>query len=66
MAMDNAEAESILYVTRSRGSSGNLREVDLNETPSMRTRKLQLKLQALVKTGMPNSSSPFYGHDLFC
>lgn len=49
VAMDNAEAESTLLY----GSYlANLREVDLNETPSVRTRKLQLRLHALQKTGM--------------
>ena len=45
VAWENAEAES--------GLIGNLREVDLNETPSMRARKLQLRLQALAKAGIP-------------
>ena len=39
----------------SKGSSGNLREVDLNETPSRRTQRLQVKLQALMKTGTHDS-----------
>ncbi|XP_050380231.1 BTB/POZ domain and ankyrin repeat-containing protein NPR1-like [Argentina anserina] len=34
----------------SKGSSGNLREVDLNETPSVRSKRLKEKLQALIKT----------------
>ncbi|XP_054818765.1 BTB/POZ domain and ankyrin repeat-containing protein NPR1-like [Prosopis cineraria] len=50
VAMDNAEAESTLYANPSRGSSCHLREVDLNETPYMRNRKLQLRLQSLMKT----------------
>ncbi|KAI9114267.1 hypothetical protein K1719_014917 [Acacia pycnantha] len=50
VAIDNAEVESTLYPVPPRGSNGNLREVDLNETPSMRTRKLQLRLQSLLKT----------------
>lgn len=53
--------------TASRGSSGNLREVDLNETPSGRTKRLQKNLQALIRTGMivipltciPNSTINF-------
>ncbi|PRQ52158.1 putative NPR1/NIM1-like protein [Rosa chinensis] len=31
-------------------SSGNLREVDLNETPSVRSERLHEKLRALIKT----------------
>ncbi|KAM1919908.1 hypothetical protein ACFX15_023788 [Malus domestica] len=37
-------------LTASRGSSGNLREVDLNETPSGRTKRLQTRMQALLNT----------------
>nr|AHA43769.1 NPR3 [Morus alba var. multicaulis] len=55
LAMEMADAHSTsMYVatglSRSRGSSGNLREVDLNETPSVRTKRLQARLQALIKT----------------
>ena len=53
--MDNAEVDSTsLYATSSalKRSSGNLK-VDLNETPAVRTKNLQLRLQALQKTGMP-------------
>ncbi|XAR56147.1 hypothetical protein NMG60_11036504 [Bertholletia excelsa] len=34
----------------SRGSSGNLREVDLNETPIMRNKRLLSRMEALTKT----------------
>ncbi|CAN1282139.1 BTB/POZ domain and ankyrin repeat-containing protein NPR1 [Linum perenne] len=34
-----------------KGSSGNLREVDLNETPVMQKRRLLSRLEALKKTG---------------
>ncbi|KAK7300198.1 hypothetical protein RJT34_11035 [Clitoria ternatea] len=53
VAIENAEADSsLLYANSlaSRGSNGNLKEVDLNETPSVRTRKLQQRLHALMKT----------------
>lgn len=55
VAMENAEADSTsLYANSSalKGSSGILKEVDLNETPSVRTKKLQLRMHALLKTGM--------------
>lgn len=35
----------------SKSSSGNLREVDLNEIPSEQVKRLQMRLQALQKTG---------------
>ncbi|KAK7276734.1 hypothetical protein RIF29_17879 [Crotalaria pallida] len=53
VAMENAEADSTsLYAssTALKRSSGNLKEVDLNETPSVRTKKLQLRLHSLLKT----------------
>lgn len=50
MAADSTSMHSGL--SASRGSSGNLREVDLNETPSGRTKRLQARMQALRKTGM--------------
>ncbi|PQQ10264.1 BTB/POZ domain and ankyrin repeat-containing protein NPR2 [Prunus yedoensis var. nudiflora] len=48
MAADLTSMHSGL--SASRGSSGNLREVDLNETPSGRTKRLQARMQALRKT----------------
>ncbi|XP_061342793.1 BTB/POZ domain and ankyrin repeat-containing protein NPR1-like [Gastrolobium bilobum] len=53
VAIENAEADSTSLYARSsalKGPSGILKEVDLNETPSVRTRKLQLRLHALQKT----------------
>ncbi|VVA29191.1 PREDICTED: regulatory [Prunus dulcis] len=53
LAMEMADACSTSMHTglsTSRGSSGNLREVDLNETPSGRTKRLQARMQALRKT----------------
>lgn len=38
-------------VAAPKGSSGNLREVDLNETPVMQNRRLRSRLEALMKTG---------------
>lgn len=55
LAMDIAHAETTSpYAGRlaSRGSSGNLREVDLNETPIMRQKRLQSRVEALSKTGI--------------
>ncbi|KAH0983762.1 hypothetical protein GBA52_010939 [Prunus armeniaca] len=53
VAMEMADAHSTSVpsgLSASRGSSGNLREVDLNETPSGRTKRLQARMQALRKT----------------
>ncbi|KAL2316836.1 hypothetical protein Fmac_030712 [Flemingia macrophylla] len=54
VAIETAEADSSsLYASSShmnKGPNGNLKEVDLNESPSSRTRKLQLRLHALMKT----------------
>ncbi|XP_027368123.1 regulatory protein NPR3-like [Abrus precatorius] len=52
VAIENAEADSSsLYASSSslKASNGNLK-VDLNETPADRTRKLQLRLNSLIKT----------------
>ncbi|KAH9770547.1 Regulatory protein NPR1 [Citrus sinensis] len=55
VAMHIADADATNFYTglsasKSKGSSGNLKEVDLNETPSMQAKRLQLRLQALLKT----------------
>ncbi|KAJ4728977.1 putative Regulatory protein NPR1 [Melia azedarach] len=55
VAMEIADADSTSFATglspsKSKGSSGNLNQVDLNKTPSMQVRRLQLRLQALLKT----------------
>nr|XP_015880624.2 BTB/POZ domain and ankyrin repeat-containing protein NPR1-like isoform X2 [Ziziphus jujuba var. spinosa] len=53
IAMERADAHSTSTYTglsALRGSNGNLREVDLNETPSVQKKKLQERLQALMKT----------------
>ncbi|XP_062105697.1 BTB/POZ domain and ankyrin repeat-containing protein NPR1-like [Humulus lupulus] len=54
LAMEMADAhETSMYTTSlsgSGGSSGNLKEVDLNERPAERTRRLRARLHALIKT----------------
>ncbi|KAK9924166.1 hypothetical protein M0R45_032549 [Rubus argutus] len=53
LAMEMADADlksGYLGLSGSRSSNGNLHEVDLNETPSVRTKRLQEKSQALMKT----------------
>ncbi|KAM7503013.1 hypothetical protein LguiB_001917 [Lonicera macranthoides] len=53
LAMEIAQANSTLEfagLLASRGSSGNLREVDLNEIPSEQIKRLLSRLQALQKT----------------
>lgn len=58
VAMDatGAELSSIFYaslgLSRSEGLSGNLREVNMNKTPSVQTERLQMRLQTLLETGM--------------
>lgn len=54
LAMDIANAETTSEfsgLSASKGSSGNLREVDLNETPIMQNKRLRSRLEALMKTG---------------
>lgn len=54
LAMDIAHAETTSEfsgLSASKGSSGNLREVDLNETPIMQNKRLRSRLEALMKTG---------------
>ncbi|XP_028062623.1 regulatory protein NPR3-like, partial [Camellia sinensis] len=52
LAMDIAHAETSEFAGRlvSRGSNGNLREVDLNETPLMQNKRLLSRMQTLSKT----------------
>ncbi|XP_022985303.1 BTB/POZ domain and ankyrin repeat-containing protein NPR2-like [Cucurbita maxima] len=53
VAMEIADADSTIAYTglvSSKGSSGNLLKVDLNETPSVGTKRLQSRMQALMKT----------------
>lgn len=54
LAMDIAHAETtseFAGLSASKGSSGTLREVDLNETPIMRNKRLRSRMEALIKTG---------------
>lgn len=54
LAMDIAHAETASEFSRlatSKGSSGNFREVDLNETPIVQKERLCARMNALVKTG---------------
>lgn len=53
VAMEIAHAETapeFALLSASRGSSGNLREVDLNETPIMQKKRLRSKVETLGKT----------------
>ena len=54
LAMDIAHAETtseFAGLSASKGSNGNLREVDLNETPIMQNKRLLSRMEALMKTG---------------
>ncbi|XP_022715434.1 regulatory protein NPR3-like [Durio zibethinus] len=52
LAMDIAHAETTSEFAglSSKGSNGNLRQVDLNETPIMQKNRLLARMQALMKT----------------
>ncbi|PPS03771.1 hypothetical protein GOBAR_AA16907 [Gossypium barbadense] len=53
LAIDIAHAETtseLATVFPSKGSNGNLRQVDLNETPIMQKQRLLARMQALMKT----------------
>ncbi|CAK9165130.1 unnamed protein product, partial [Ilex paraguariensis] len=53
LAMDTANAETtseFAGLLASKGSNGNLREVDLNETPVMQKKRLHSRMEALSKT----------------
>ncbi|KAB5525295.1 hypothetical protein DKX38_023044 [Salix brachista] len=53
LAMDTAHAATASEFTglaASKGSNGNLREVDLNETPVMQNKRLRSRMEALMKT----------------
>lgn len=57
LAMEIANAETtseFAGLSASKGSNGNLREVDLNETPIMQNQRLLSRMQALMKTGISN------------
>lgn len=60
VAMEIADADNTIAYTglvSSKGSSGNLLKVDLNETPSVGTKRLQSRMQALMKTGTSRTLS---------
>ncbi|KAF7842530.1 regulatory protein NPR3 [Senna tora] len=53
LAMDIAHAQTtseFAGLTASKGSNGNLREVDLNETPLVQNKRLLSRMEALMKT----------------
>ncbi|KAK1557135.1 hypothetical protein Q3G72_018753 [Acer saccharum] len=53
LAMDIANTETtseFAGLSAPKGSSGNLREVDLNETPLMQNKRLRSRMEALMKT----------------
>ncbi|KAJ6676323.1 REGULATORY PROTEIN NPR3 [Salix viminalis] len=53
LAMDTAHAATaseFAGLAASKGSNGNLREVDLNETPVMQNKRLRSRMEALMKT----------------
>lgn len=54
LAMEIARADTTFEfsgISASKGSSGNLREVDLNETPIAQNKRLLSRMEALSKTG---------------
>ena len=54
LAMDIAHAATtpeFAGLAASKGSNGNLRQVDLNETPIMQNKRLRSRMEALTKTG---------------
>lgn len=51
LAMEMADAHSTSIYTGLSGSCGNVREVDLNESPEVQKKILEARLQALIKTG---------------
>ncbi|KAH9770553.1 BTB/POZ domain and ankyrin repeat-containing protein NPR2 [Citrus sinensis] len=51
MEIAGADTATGLSALGQKGLSGNLKEIDLNETPSMQAKKRQLRLQTLLKTG---------------
>lgn len=51
MNIANAETSEFAGPSASSGSNGNLREVDLNETPTMQKKRLLSRVESLMKTG---------------
>lgn len=57
LAMEIAHAETtseLAGLLSLKGSSGNLREVDLNETPHMQNKRFLAKMETLSRTGIAN------------
>ncbi|KAM1561487.1 hypothetical protein ACFX1Z_004606 [Malus domestica] len=50
MVIAHAETSEFAAPSSSKGSSGNLMEVDLNETPTVQNKRLHSRLEALMKT----------------
>ncbi|KAH9705987.1 BTB/POZ domain and ankyrin repeat-containing protein NPR2 [Citrus sinensis] len=51
MEIAGADTATGLSALGQKGLSGNLKEIDLNETPSMQAKRRQLRLLTLLKTG---------------
>ena len=52
MEIAGADTATGLSALGQNGLSGNLKEIDLNETPSMQAKRRQLRLLTLLKTGI--------------
>ena len=52
MEIAGADTATGLSALGRKGLSGNLKEIDLNETPSMQAKRRQLRLLTLLKTGI--------------
>ncbi|KDO37994.1 hypothetical protein CISIN_1g0312211mg, partial [Citrus sinensis] len=50
MEIAGADTATSLSALGQKGLSGNLKEIDLNETPSMQVKRRQLRLLTLLKT----------------
>ncbi|KDO38520.1 hypothetical protein CISIN_1g0323182mg, partial [Citrus sinensis] len=50
MEIAGADTATGLSALGQNGLSGNLKEIDLNETPSMQAKRRQLRLLTLLKT----------------
>lgn len=68
LAMDIAHTETTAEfsgLSATKASNGNLRQVDLNETPAMRNKRLCSRMEALMKTGKLHTQNLFYKRHLF-
>ena len=60
LAMEIAHAQTTSEfpgLLGSKGSNGNLREMDLNETPLVQNKRLLSRMEALSRTGTSSSNS---------